>query len=207
MEAEMSARMRSGAQIRKNVRQHRVNTFGSKNENDDGKHGEDRFKSKQCYVCQGRHYIDECQRFRDMTPNERWKIVKEQRACFFCLKRGKGHAVANCSRKKECGEKLQSGGVCNKPHHKLLQVDANVTPKPPHIGFIHDDGSGALLPVLLGQVKGKNGTKAANVFYDSGAQISMVRKDLAEEMRLEGRQSKIVITKVGGTEEELDTKI
>jgi hypothetical protein len=35
----------------------------------------------------------------------------------------------------------------------------------------------------------------------------MVRKDLAEEMGLEGRQSKIVITKVGGTEEELDTKI
>ena len=35
----------------------------------------------------------------------------------------------------------------------------------------------------------------------------MVRKDLAKEMGLEGRQSKIVITKVGGTEEELDTKI
>jgi hypothetical protein len=35
----------------------------------------------------------------------------------------------------------------------------------------------------------------------------MVRKDLDEEMGLEGRQSKIVITKVGGTEEELDTKI
>jgi hypothetical protein len=31
----------------------------------------------------------------------------------------------------------------------------------------------------------------------------MVRKDLAEEMGLEGRQSEIVITKVGGTEKEL----
>ena len=100
MEAEMTARMCSGAQIRKNVRSHRVNTFGSKTENGDGKHGEDRFKSKQCYVCQGRHYIDECQRFRDMTQNERWKIVKEQRACFSCLKRGKRHTVANYSRKK-----------------------------------------------------------------------------------------------------------
>jgi hypothetical protein len=141
-----------------------------------------------------------------MTPNERWKILKEQRACFSCLKRGKANTVPNCSRKKECGEKLQSGGACNKHHHQLLHVDANMTPTPPHIGFIHD-GRGALLPVLLGQVKGKNGTKPANVFYDSGAQISMVRKDLDEEMGLEGRQSKIVITKVGGTEEELDTKI
>ena len=33
MEAEMTARLRSGAQIRKNVRQHRVNTFGCKMEN------------------------------------------------------------------------------------------------------------------------------------------------------------------------------
>ena len=32
MEAEMTARVHSGAQIRKNVRQPRVKTFGSKNE-------------------------------------------------------------------------------------------------------------------------------------------------------------------------------
>ena len=35
----------------------------------------------------------------------------------------------------------------------------------------------------------------------------MVRKDLAEEMGLEGTSIKIVITKVGGAEEELDTKM
>ena len=81
-----------------------------------------------------------------------------------------------------------------------------MNPNSANIGF-SQDGGGALLPVLLGQVKGKNGIKAANVFYGSGAQISMVRKYLAEEIRLEVRQSKIVITKVGGTEEELDTKI
>ena len=61
--------------------------------------------------------------------------------------------------------------------------------------------------MLLGQVKGEHGTKGANVFYDSGAQISMIRTDLAEELKLEGKPSKIVITKVGGTEEELDTKL
>ena len=148
--------------------------------------------------------MNECQRFRDMTPNERWKIVKDQRACFCCLKKGKGHTVANCSRKKDCGEKQLSGIICKTFHHKLLHVDANgssaqVSSKP--------DGGGTLLPVLFGQVKEEHGTKTAKVFYDSGAQISMVRKDLVEEMRLEGRPSKIVITKVGGTEEELDTKI
>ncbi len=206
MEAEMTARMRSGAQIRKNVRSNRVHAFGSPNENGGGKNGDDRFKSKQCYVCQGRHYVDECQRFSDMTPKERWKIVKDQRACFSCLKRGKGHTVANCSRKKECGEKHQSGSVCNKPHHKLLHIDPTVPPNPAHIGFTQD-GGGTLLPVLVGQVKGQNGTKAASVFYDSGAQLSMVRESFAEELELQARPTKIVITKVGGSEEELDTNM
>ncbi len=95
------------------------------------------------------------------------KIVKDQRACFSCLKRSKGHTVANYSRKKECGEKHQSGSVCNKSHHKLLHIDPTVPPNPAHIGFIQD-GGGTFLPVLVGQVKGENGTKAASVFYDSG---------------------------------------
>ncbi|XP_028413823.1 uncharacterized protein LOC114536670 [Dendronephthya gigantea] len=104
MEGEMTARMRSGAQIRKNVKSSRVYVFGSKNENGDGKQRDQRPMWKQCYVCQGQHYVDECKRFCDMTPNERWKIVKDQRACFCCLKKGKGHTVANCTRKKDCGE-------------------------------------------------------------------------------------------------------
>ena len=110
-------------------------------------------------------------------------------------KRQRSYTVVNCSRRKECGEKQQSGDICNKSHHKLLHTEA--TAPPAHIGFTQD-GGGTLLPVLLGQVKGESGTKAANVFYDSGAQISMVRKDLAEEIGLEERPSKVVITKVGG---------
>ena len=49
MESEITARMRSGAQIRRNVRSN--NAFGSKTGNaSEGKHGQDRFKWKQCYV-------------------------------------------------------------------------------------------------------------------------------------------------------------
>ena len=190
MEGEMTARMRSRALIRKSVKSSRVNVADSRTERGDGKQREERFKSK-CYVCQGQHYVDECQRFHDMTPNERWKIVKDQRACFSCLKKGKGHTVANCSRKKECEEKQQSDVICKKPHHKLLHIDAA---PPAHVNFTQDCG-GTLLLMLLGQVK-EHRTKAANVFYDSGAQISMIRTDLAEELKLEGKPSKIVITKV-----------
>ena len=76
MEEEMTARIRSGATIRKNIgTRSGVNAFGSR----ESKGGE--VKSK-CYVCQENHYVDECKKFIDMTPNERWKVVREQRACF-----------------------------------------------------------------------------------------------------------------------------
>ena len=57
-------------------------------------------------------------------------------------------------------------------------------------------------------IKGKDGVKSeANVFLDSGAQISMIRNALAETLALESRPISIVITKVGGVEEELITKL
>ena len=101
MEEEMTARIRSGATIRKNIGTRSVvNAFGSR-ESKRGGGGE--VKSK-CYVCQENHYVDECKRFIDMTPNESWKVVRERRACFSCLKRGKGHTAVNCTRRKECGQ-------------------------------------------------------------------------------------------------------
>lgn len=47
----------------------------------------------------------------------------------------------------------------------------------------------------------------ANVFHDSSAQISMVRSSFAESLCLESKPVKILITKVGGVEEELATKV
>ena len=46
-----------------------------------------------------------------------------------------------------------------------------------------------------------------SVFYDSGAQISLIRNEVAESLNLENRPVKVLITKVGGTEEELNTKL
>ena len=65
-----------------------------------------------------------------------------------------------------------------------------------------------LLPVVTGIVKGKDGVKSqANVFLDSGAQICMIRNAFAESLALESKPVSIVITKVGGVEEELTTKL
>ena len=47
----------------------------------------------------------------------------------------------------------------------------------------------------------------ASICFDSGAQISMVRSSFAESLCLESKPVKILITKVGGVQEELATKV
>ena len=53
-----------------------------------------------------------------------------------------------------------------------------------------------MLPMLIGKVKGETGIKETIVFYHSGAQISMICKDFAEELRLERRSSKSSLLKL-----------
>ena len=159
-----------------------------------------------CYVCKANHYVDLCLRFLAMTPGERWKIVKEQRGCIWCLKRGKGHTSSNCSRRKLCGKKCPDGYMCRlKPHHELLHEEESPTPL--QVAFVQDS-SKTILPVISGFMKGKEGDlMKINVFYDSGAQISLIQSACAEQLGLDHKPVEIVITKVGGVEEELDTKM
>ena len=195
---EMTARLLSGATIRKTGSHTRssVNVLGI---SVDTTSSHDVNKAKnQCYVCKANHYVDECPRFQAMTRNELWVVVKEQKACFSCLKRGKGHTTANCLRKKECSERNDDGTICKRPHHKLLH--ARETSGPVQVNS---------LQVITGAVKALSADvpTEASIFFDSGAQISMVRSSFAEFLSLESKPAKIFITKVGGVEEELSTKL
>ena len=148
--------------------------------------------------------MDQCSRFLAITPSERWKIVKEQQGCFSCLKHGKGHSSFNCSCRVLCGKKCSDGSACKRRHHGLLLEESSSTL---NVAFIQDS-SRAILPVISGFMKGKQGdVMETNVFCNSGTQVSLIRSARAEQLGLEHKPVTIVITKVGGVEEELDTKV
>jgi len=70
------------------------------------------------------------------------------------------------------------------------------------------ENSEALLPVIPASIGGRNGLyKNGNVLLDSGAQKSLIRLETATSLRLEGKSVSITITKVGGEEEEMITKV
>ena len=69
------------------------------------------------------------------------------------------------------------------------------------------DNQDALLPVITADISGQGGLyKRGNILLESGALVSLIRMETAENLGLEGKNVSITITKVGGEEQEMKTK-
>ncbi len=136
--------------------------------------------------------------------DDRISAANTHHVCFSCLKKaGRDHRQANCSRKKQC-TKVEKGNQCTSTHHPLLHK-----PKAENIGVASlSDQNDSMLPVIAANICGSNGVhKSGNVLFDSGAQISLIRKETADNLGLIGKDVTVNIVKVGGEEEEIHTKI
>ncbi|XP_068711858.1 uncharacterized protein [Montipora foliosa] len=203
MTAEMKSRMRATAPLRTGSSHHTIHhvnvTAGSRSETKSGSH--------RCWICKTQaHWTDECQKFLALNPEERIKIAQENHACFSCLKRaGRDHMLITCSRRKRYTE-TENGIQCRQYHHPLLHK-RNVTNVRASISSMTEK-SEALLPVISASIGGRDGLyKHANVLLDSGGQLSLIRFETAEILGLQGKNVSITITKVGGEEEEMTTKV
>ena len=194
---EMKARMRASAPVRNEGKSGGVNLVTQT---------ENRRPQHRCWICKTSdgHWTDQCQLFISKTQPERVQMVKDQFACFSCLKRaGKDHRMSTCRRKQRCTESF-NGEQCKLFHHPLLHPPA--TRGDVDVAFA--SGKEAVLPVLTAEVLGQgNVKKESNVLFDSGAQITLIKQSLADEMQLRGKDISISITKLGGEEEVFQTKV
>ena len=158
-----------------------------------------------CWLCKSSiHWIDQCHEFKVMSPDERMKAVKDNHACFSCLKKaGRAHNSSNCSRREQCTEK-QDDTQCKYYHYPLLHSAAYTDSVSVAPAVSNRE---AVLPVVSVDILAANGNKLANVLLDSGAQISLIGLSLAEEMNLNGRDVTVIIGKVGGEEEQKKTNL
>ena len=66
----------------------------------------------------------------------------------------------------------------------------------------------ALLPIINANIHGQDGIqKHANILFDTGAQVSLIRNDTASAFGLQEKDTSVTITKVGGEEEILQNKV
>ena len=196
MTTEMKTRMRAIAPLRSIQSRHPVGGF---NANMSG-------NNPKCWVCNSpNHFVDQCRKFSSMTANERLQAVKDNHACYSCLKRaGRDHRSSNCSRGRQCPERV-NGNQCKYFHHQLLH-EANANPAPTVGTFTTDKA--AILPIVQANVLGANGLKRkGNVLLDSGAQVSLIKTSVAKDLKLKGKDVVVTLIKVGCQEEELHTKV
>jgi hypothetical protein len=105
------------------------------------------------------------------------KVVKENHACFSCLKRaGRDHKVSNCTQRRRQRVEEVDGSQCKYYHHPLLHEAKKKNP--PTIASVLNNNE-AMLPIVEAEIVGAEGmTKRGNVLLDSGAQISLIKSTL-----------------------------
>jgi hypothetical protein len=97
--------------------------------------------------------------FLAMSAVERFKFVKENYACFGCLKRaGRGHNVSTCSRRRQCHE-MVNGQQCKFYHHPLVH-GANITV----ISSVTTKGQ-AFLPTITADIIGSRKVEEQALIY------------------------------------------
>ena len=218
MTTEMKSRMRSAAPVRSSNQKsavHHISVESSKKQ----------IKFK-CWLCKcNDHWVDQCSKLISMNPSERLKVVKENHACFCCLKpTNKDHKALTCKRRRQCPERV-NGEQCKFFHHPLLHsYPSHSTSTSSRSGGLGADSTStasgtvgvaavadnkeAMLPVITARVLGTGGLSVeGNLLLDTGAQISLIRSSLADQLKLKGRHVKVKVTKVGGVEEEIQSKI
>ena len=199
MTTEMKSRMRASAPLR-------VSTplrSQAKSKWNINHLGHERHK---CWLCKtSTHWVDQCSSLEAMNSENRMKLIKENNACFSCLKKtSKNHRAATCSRRQQCTVHA-NGEQCKSYHHPLLHESR----QPNQVGVASvSNNKEFMLPVIQSEVLGQEGNRRkANVLLDSGAQVSLIRNSVAKGLKLKGKDADVTITKVGGEDEEMHMKL
>ena len=139
------------------------------------------------------HWTDTCNLYLSKSPEEIINLLKDKSACWSCLR--VGHRLAECKRKKACGE-----NGCKGTHHKTIHMERKS-------GFAAACGDMTNSTCLLQIQRIKTSNGSTNVLWDNAASICLITYSKAKEEKLHGKQVQLSITKVGGIDEKLTLQL
>lgn len=146
-----------------------------------------------CFVCGKDHKVTDCGQFNQMSPVDRWALVKEVKCCFSCLRQG--HNVSNCHRRQSCGI-----NGCGKRHSPLLHDGNLMTTTTTTIGnnFVRIQDKSYYKYVPL-RVVGPNGQVDTIAFIDEGSKATLIEQELADQLGLKGAVNTITLKWMNGS--------
>ncbi|XP_068233584.1 uncharacterized protein [Palaemon carinicauda] len=132
------------------------------------------------------HDILDCTTFQNLSINDRMESVKKKGICFNCLKGV--HIARKCLKKSRCNTVDVNNESCGKLHHTII-----------HEGFITGNSFVSLKRngVLFMVNKIKCGNQELQTLFDSEADITMIRNDVAKALGLKGKCVRLAVTKLG----------
>lgn len=155
-----------------------------------------------CRFCKANHGSLNCPEFNGKPVDERWKLVRENKLCFNCLKPTNSKHFSKICRHPKC-----SVVNCGQRHHKLLHnqpfIARNENPNNTTLtGLAASKPSSSMKETLLQTALAKlsvNGQEVAvRVLLDSGSQRSYIRKNIAESIGLQGPSELLSVATLGG---------
>ena len=163
-------------------------------------------RPNQCWIHNSdKHKIGTCRAYLEREPEDRVKLVKENRACYSCLKIG--HRSSDCKLRMKCDEE-----GCEMYHHKTLHeahtagvVFHSVRGQNPHFNSENRKQTGPCLLSLMAIPSDSVPEKQVNVLWDSGATLSLITFNKAKQLKLIGEEVKISVVKVGGEKQTLSS--
>jgi len=124
-----------------------------------------RSSNVKCRCCESNHQLADCDRFRQLTIDERFKLVTSHRLCLVCF--GEGHWANKCKLKCYIVRQLQ-----NQP-----------APQTSCLGS-HDSVSVLLGTVLLYVKDASGAAHTVRGLIDSASQVSAITSDCAMRLGL-----------------------
>ncbi|KRY44482.1 hypothetical protein T03_15120, partial [Trichinella britovi] len=155
--------------------------------------------AKGCPFCSGDHKAEACEKFRQADLPGRRDMARTKELCFRCLETG--HMAKGCREGRPCGV-----DGCRQRHHRLLHPSSTTeSPRPTRSGRARQGllaargVPGGCLQTVRARAYGPDGNHVVvNCLFDTGAEVSFIRKDVADVLGLTGPHERCRFTTLGG---------
>lgn len=135
----------------------------------------------KCKICQQNcTKVANCKKFQELTVDQRWNSVKENKLCSTCLL---VHRRFQCKDKKKCKE-----NGCDAWHHIMLHQDQPVT-SAVHYNIRHNIIY-RIVPII---VYGPSGSVETFAYLDGRSGITLIEESLAESLGVEGQNERLCL--------------
>ncbi|XP_063391892.1 uncharacterized protein LOC134677381 isoform X2 [Cydia fagiglandana] len=140
------------------------------------------------------HKLDNCTKFLELQPLERFAQVKERRLCILCCR--PSHSVKNCKSSVTCG-------ICKRRHHTLLHFEKDKelepTAPPTQVALaVHNANAPSLFSTAIVLIKNKfNNFVPIRILMDNASACNFVTLKCAQKLGIPIRNNSPTVNGVG----------